>query len=178
MVLEYFFLIAPFPDRCLLVPFYPIFLIRMWPFAELFYAANIILLYMYFNEYLRKSRFFFFFFVCVCVCVKLFCQNNYPCSRKTKIMASICVIFSIQTCFVVCTGRQPSTDETLIVETAAWPIHFLINMFTVLKRSQFYFLFHKNTPLQSSLMHMYLNKGFRNLGKLNTISDVVLYFMF
>ena len=33
------------------------------------------------------------------------------------------------------------TDETLIVETAVWPIPFLINVFTALKESQFYFLF-------------------------------------
>ena len=29
------------------------------------------------------------------------------------------------------------TDETLIVETAVWPIPFLINVFTALKGSQF-----------------------------------------
>ena len=32
---------------------------------------------------------------------------------------------------------QRVTDETLIVETAVWPIPFLINVFTALKGSQF-----------------------------------------
>ena len=33
------------------------------------------------------------------------------------------------------------TDQVSIVETAVWPITFLINVFTALKGSQFYFLF-------------------------------------
>ena len=73
----------------------------------------------------------------MCVCVSnYFVKIITPAPEKLKLWL-VYVIFSNQTGFVVCTGRQPSTDETLIVETAVWPIPFLINMFTALKRSQF-----------------------------------------
>ena len=35
---------------------------------------------------------------------------------------------------MLCTALS---DETLIVETAVWPVPFLINVFTALKGSQF-----------------------------------------
>ena len=60
---------------------------------------------------------------------------------------SPCIHYPVESCkiSVVLFGSMLSnlkgTDETLIVETAVWPISFLINVFTVLKGSQFLFIF-------------------------------------
>ena len=51
---------------------------------------------------------------------------------------------------------KPSSQrglQTLIVETAVWPIPFLINMFTALKGSHFYFYLQNDERQDCSVRH-------------------------